>query len=81
MNDKRINPDTITGQVYIAIFDLLEQNPDGVRWVDLLKLVKETNPKFHPKTVNGCVWKMVEKFPDIVYKPEKGLFRLLKYKK
>ena len=42
--------------------------------------IKESDLTFHPKTVNGCVWKLVEKFPDTVYKPAKGLFRLVKYK-
>ncbi len=74
--DIRINPFTITGRIYAKIFELLEAHPGGLRWVDLLKKIKESDPTFHPKTVNGCVWKMVEKFPDKVYKPAKGLFRL-----
>lgn len=73
-------PTTITGRVYKTIFELLEENPEGLRWSELLSKIKESDPSFHPKTVNGCVWKLVEKFPDKVYKPSKGLFRLLKYK-
>jgi hypothetical protein len=81
MQDERINPATITGQVYLAAFGILTNHPEGVRWTDLLKTIQTENPSFHPKTVNGCVWKLVEKFPDKVYKPQKGLFRLVKYKK
>ena len=69
-------PDTKTSKVYKSIFTILEQYPDGVRWVDLNKMVKEANPTFHPKTINGCVWKLTQKYPDKVYKPEKGLFKL-----
>ena len=72
---------TITGQIYDKAFELLEKNPDGVRWSQMLSDIQTSNSNFHPKTVNGCVWKLVEKFPDKVYKPEKGLFRLTKYKK
>lgn len=71
---------TITGRIYTTIFDLLEENPKGLHWSELLRKIKESDPNFHPKTVNGCVWKLVEKYPDKVYKPSKGLFRLVKYK-
>lgn len=71
---------TKTGRAYELIFDLLAQHPDGVRWKDILAHVKQTDPSLHPKTVNGCVWKLTEKYPDSVYKPEKGVFRLTKFK-
>ncbi|HAP37378.1 hypothetical protein A2574_03260 [Candidatus Shapirobacteria bacterium RIFOXYD1_FULL_38_32] len=71
---------TITGRIYATTFKLLEQNPEGLRWSELISKIEASDRSFHPKTVNGCVWKLVEKFPDKVYKPSKGLFRLLKYK-
>jgi len=81
MNDSRINPSTITGRINAKALELIEAEPEGIRWVDLLKQIQISDQSYHPKTVNGCVWKLVEKFPDIVYKPEKGLFRSVKYKK
>jgi hypothetical protein len=71
---------TITGRIYAKSFELLEQHPEGLHWSELLSKIKTSDPFLHPKTVNGCVWKLVEKFPDKIYKPEKGLFRLLKHK-
>jgi hypothetical protein len=68
----------ITHQINDKIFELLEKHPEGMRWVNLRKALE--NPKFHPKTVNGLIWNLTEKFPDKVYKPEKGLFRLTKFK-
>ena len=70
----------VTHRIYSKAFELLEQHPEGLRWSELLLKIKTSDPTFHPKTVNGCVWKLVERFPDKVYKPSKGLFRLLKYK-
>ncbi|HEX9609078.1 MAG TPA: hypothetical protein VGA06_02625 [Candidatus Paceibacterota bacterium] len=70
----------VTHRINAKALELLEKNPEGVRWSELLLKIKASDPSFHPKTVNGCVWKLVEKFPDKVYKPSKGLFRLLKYK-
>ena len=75
-----IKKTTITGRIYAKSFELLEQHPEGLHWSDLISKIKISDPSFHPKTVNGCVWKLVEKFPDKVYKPSKGLFRLLKFK-
>ena len=71
---------TVTGRINAKAFRLLAQHPEGLRWSELLAKIKKGDPSFHPKTVNGCVWKLVDKFPDKVYKPSKGLFRLRKYK-
>lgn len=73
-------PTVITHTINDTILKLLENSPAGIRWTDLNKQVKELHPDFHPKTINGCVWKLVERFPETVYKPSKGLFRLTKYK-
>lgn len=78
MPQKGLNPDTITGRINIKLLDILDQNPDGVRWVDLARAVKVADASVHPKTLNGCIWKLTETFPDRVSKPAKGLFRLRK---
>jgi hypothetical protein len=70
----------VTHRIYAKAFELLEQHPEGIHWSEMLSKIKASDKTFHPKTVNGCVWKLVERFPDKVYKPSKGLFRLLKYK-
>ena len=77
--NERINLDTITGRIYAKALELLDQNPEGIRWKDLDEAIKRAYPEFHPKTINGCIWLLTEKFPDRVYKPSKGVFRLLKY--
>ena len=71
---------TVTGRINAIAIDLLEKYPEALRWSELLSKIEESNPTFHPKTVNGCVWKLVEKYPEKVYKPSKGIFRLLKFK-
>lgn len=70
---------SITERINMMIFRLLEEHPEGLRWSQLLLMIKKADPSLHPKTVNGCVWKLVEKFPDKVYQPSRGVFRLLKY--
>jgi len=75
-----VNKSTITGRINKKAFELLEQHPEGLRWSELMSKIRKADPSFHPKTVNGCVWKLVERFSDKIYKPSKGLFRLRKYK-
>ena len=71
---------TITGRIYAKALKLLEQRPEGLRFTELRSAIEEAYPSFHPKTVNGCVWKLVQKFPDKVYKTSRGRYRLFKYK-
>jgi hypothetical protein len=75
-----INSSKVTERINATALELLDQHPEGLSWTDLRTRIEESDPSFHPKTVNGCVWKLVEKYPDRVYKPSKGLFRLLKHK-
>ncbi|MDJ0639389.1 MAG: hypothetical protein QNJ20_11185 [Paracoccaceae bacterium] len=65
----------ITHQINETAIALLRANPDGLRTGDLKKRIEERHPDFHPKTINGCVWLLAEKFPEQVEKPERGLFR------
>lgn len=69
----------VTHRINAKAFELLEAHPEGLRWSEMLSEIKASDPTFHSKTVNGCVWKLVQKFPDKVYKPSKGLFRLRKF--
>lgn len=71
----------VTHKINELALKLLESHQEGMRWSELLAKIQESDSSLHPKTVNGCVWKLTQKFPDKVYKPEKGVFRLLKYKK
>lgn len=70
----------VTERINATALELLELHPEGLHWSELALKIKESDPTFHPKTINGCIWKLVERFPDRVYKPSKGLFRSLKYK-
>lgn len=75
-----MRPTTITGQIEELVFGILEENPGGIRWSELNTMIEKINPNLHPKTINGTVWKLTGKYPDKVYKPSKGMFRLTKYK-
>jgi hypothetical protein len=75
-----LKPARVTERINAKALELLEQHPEGLRFTELRSKIEASDPGFHPKTVNGCVWKLPQKFPDKVYKPYRGLFRLRKYK-
>jgi hypothetical protein len=77
--DGRMHSSKVTERMNATAFELLERHPEGLRWSELRSKIEASHRTFHPKTVNGCVWKRVERFPDKVHKPSKGLFRLRKY--
>ncbi len=78
--DGSIQSSKVTERINTKALELLEEHPEGLRWVDLALKIKESDPSLHLKTVNGCVWKLPQKFPSKVYKPSRGIFRLLKYR-
>jgi hypothetical protein len=78
--DAHMQAPTVTGRINTKALELLEQHPEGMRWSELLVAIEASDPNLHLKTINGCIWKLVAKYPDKVYKPSKGVFRLLKYK-
>lgn len=70
----------VTHRINAQALRLLSRHKEGLQWADLLKKIQASDPSFHPKTINGCIWKLTKRFPQEVYKPKKGLFRLKKYK-
>ena len=74
-----MKPTGVTERINAKALELLEQHPEGLRFMELRSKIEASDPGFHPKTVNGCVWKLPQKFPDKVFKPSRGLFRLRKY--
>ena len=42
MNDLGVNENTITGQIYISIFEILEENfENGINWTELNKTLEK----------------------------------------
>src|SRR5208337_5066906 len=71
----------ITERITASGLKLLDENPAGLRFSELLVKIKETDESFNRNTINGCIWNLDARFPKDVYKPSKGLFRLTKFRK
>ncbi|MDO8482025.1 MAG: hypothetical protein Q7S75_03005 [bacterium] len=70
---------TITERITATAFDLLEQHPKGLRFSEMVTKIKEKDVNFNTNTINGSIWNLDARFPQKVYKPSKGLFRLKKF--
>jgi len=71
---------TITGQIRKIALEVLADRPEGIRYSDLKRKVLERNASFNPNTISGATWDLDITYPDIIYKPDRGVFRLLKFK-
>jgi hypothetical protein len=70
----------VTERIKTKALELLEQHPDGLRYSELHAKILATDSGFNPSTINGCIWNLDALFPQMVYKPSKGLFRSTKFR-
>jgi hypothetical protein len=75
-----MQPAKVTERIKAKASELLEQNPEGLRYSELHAKILETDRTFNLNTINGCIWNFDATYPEKVYKPSKGLFCLLKNK-
>lgn len=75
-----MNATKVTKRIKDKALELLDQFPDGLRYSELHAKILAADSLFMPNTINGCIWNLDATFPDTVYKPSKGLFRLVKNK-
>lgn len=70
----------ITEQIKNRALELLKQRPEGLRYAQLVRQIHQSNSGFKPNTINGSIWDLDAQFPDKVYKPSRGLFRLTEFR-
>ena len=70
----------ITGRINAKALELLDQHPEGLHTIGLCRMIEASDPTLHPKTINGTVWKLTQKYPDKISKKD-GIFYLVKHNK
>ncbi len=70
----------VTDRIKESAFKLLAENPAGLRYSELHAKISIADKSFNSNTINGCIWDLDVKFPDKIYKPSRGLFRLTQYR-
>ena len=58
----------------------LKSHPDGIRYSRLIDLIQKTDPGLKTNTIHGTIWDLAGRLPAKVYKPSRGLFRLVEFK-
>jgi hypothetical protein len=57
-----------------------ETEPNGIRYSDLVRRMHEELPDIPINTIRGSVWNLDARFPKLVYKAARGLFRHTKFR-
>ena len=70
---------TRTETVITAALEVLKSNSDGVRYSDLVREIHAKLPEIPVNTINGTIWNLDARLPNEVYKPNRGLFRLVAF--
>lgn len=60
--------------------DILAASPDGIRFSELVNRLKEAIPGEAHGNFTGAIWNLDARFPNEVYKPSRGLFRLTRFR-
>lgn len=70
----------IKEQIRDCAVELLKEKPEGLRFSQLLSLIHQKNNDFKINTINGSIWDLEIQRPDSVYKPSRGLYRLVQFR-
>ncbi len=60
--------------------EILESRPNGIRYSELFREIKNQLPEIPENTIHGTIWDLDKKIREIG-KPERGIFVLKKYLK
>lgn len=71
---------TIGEQIRECAIELLKERPEGLKYSQLHALIQQKDASFKPNTIGGSIWDLEAQRPDRVYKPSRGLYRLIEFK-
>ncbi len=66
---------TRKNQIKLKAVELLRNNTQGIRYSQLVNMIKVSFPAFPINTIHGTVWNLDITIPNEVYKADRGLFR------
>ncbi len=70
----------ISADIRTKAFEILEGSQNGIRFSELVRKIHDAIPGSNLNTINGSIWDLDRKNKNTVYKPAKGIFKLIKYK-
>jgi len=67
-------------QIISKVIDLLKENPQGLRYSEIVRRIKELLPEIPINTIHGTVWDIDVQKSNEIYKPDRGLFRHVSFR-
>jgi hypothetical protein len=59
---------------------LIKAHPEGLRYSELFRKLRDGPPAFNAGTINSTIWNLDVVLPETVWKPSKGLYRHTEFK-
>ena len=69
---------TSRAKIRTEALEILAETPNGVRYSELMRKVKENLPGIPVNTITASLWNLDAVKPSEVYKPGRGIFRRAK---
>jgi hypothetical protein len=73
-------PAKITQRIKVEALKILERHPEGMRYSELHAAISASDSAFKSGSISGCISNLDVHYPEFVYKPARGRFRLLRFK-
>ncbi len=70
----------IRERIRATALELLRGHPQGLRFSELHRQIRQSDTSFNASTINTYIWNLDALHPEQVYKPIKGLYRLIAFK-
>ena len=70
----------IRERIKLRAVELIKASPDGLRYSELFRKLRDGPPSFNAGTINSTIWNLDAVLPELVWKPSKGLYRHTSYK-
>lgn len=67
-------------KIIAKAIEILKNNPDGVRYSELVRKIHQEFPDFPLNTIYSVIWNLDSQLPETVYKPARGLFRFITFR-
>jgi len=71
---------TLRETIRKTALEILKEYPEGIRYSELVRKIHEKLPNVNINTIQGNIYNLDSIYPDKIYKPSRGVFRLIEYK-
>lgn len=61
-------------KIILKTIELIRDNPNGIRYSELVKKISHEYPDIPNNTIRGVIWNIDVQLPKDIYKPKRGIF-------